>query len=114
MKKTISLISLVLISVFVLSFITIPDENKEIRITVTAEKQTTFDMSHNGKTTKGLKTPYELKITTANDNFIFKANNLKTNIAVKAERQKKNMVIGEGPIVVIVIDNDKMTTFGMD
>lgn len=114
MKKTILFISLVLTSVFILAFVTIPNENKEFKITVTAEKQATFDMSHNGKTTKGLKTPYELTIATADDNFIFKAQNVKTNLVVKAERPKKNSVTGEWPIVVIVIDNDKISTFGMD
>ena len=114
MKKTILFISLVLTSVFILAFVTIPKENKEIKITVTAEKQTTFDMFHNEKTTKGLKTPYEITISAADDRFIFKSQNLKTNLVVKAERANKNSVIGEWPIVVVVIDNDKMSTFGMD
>ncbi len=114
MKKTISILLVVLASLFFFAFVAITNDNNEIKITVNAEKQTKFDMSHNGKTIKGLKTPYEITIITSDDNFIFKAENMKTNLKVKAERPNKSRMIGEWPIVVIVIDNDKMSTFGLE
>lgn len=116
MKKSILILFAVLTSVFIFTSFANPDNETEFKITVTADKVTKFDMFHNSGTTKGLKTPYELIVKTSDEQFIFKSDKLKSNLKVKVEAAKPNKrsMIGEWPIVVILIENDKITTFGLD
>src|SRR6478609_3281440 len=125
MKKIIFIFSIVLMGVVIFSFRSIDSEIDEVKITVTAEKETLFDMFASPslerfenskpdfvKSKKGLKTPYEFKVNSS-AYFIFKSQDQKTRIKVKAER-KGGRVTEELPIVVILLEGEKMATFGID
>jgi|GEM_PF-4205838 len=125
MKKIIFIFSIVLMGVVIFSFRPVDNEIDEVKITVTAEKETLFDMFASQaperfeslkpdfvKSKKGLKTPYEFTVT-SNAHFIFKSQDQKTRIKVKAER-KGGRVTEELPIVVILLEGEKLTTFGID
>lgn len=86
----------------------------EVKITVTADKKTTFDMFHNSKgVVKGLSTPYEMKFNRADSHFIFKSHKSKTNLIIKVEINNQTALSAEWPIAVILITNSSFTTFGM-
>ncbi|MEO5599309.1 MAG: hypothetical protein ABIR06_00135 [Cyclobacteriaceae bacterium] len=114
MQKKALTILVVLTTVILLSFTTANVSISEIKITVTSEKQRTFDMFQNSRTTKGLTTPYEIKLKTIDGKFIFKSTKLKSSLKIKVERDGKTALTAEWPIIVVLIDNDKLTTFGID
>jgi len=111
MKKTILTTIIILTSAIIFSFRTTSD-NEEIIITVSADKQTTFDMFQDSRVVKGLKTPYELKIN-SDSKFIFKSKNSKSSLKMQA-RKKGGSVMGSWPIIVLLINGDSMSTFGID
>ena len=111
MKKT--LVSTIAIIAILLSFsFTSANNENEIIIKVTSEKSIKFDMVQNGKTIKGIKTPYEFKFNEKKGNFIFKSNNKKERLKIGVE-SKTGSLTANWNIIVLTIENDKMTTFGM-
>ena len=86
----------------------------EVKITVTADKKTTFDMFHNSKVVKGLTTPYEMKFNRTDSHFIFKSQKPKTNLAIKVELNNQTTLTAEWPLTVVLITNSSFTTFGME
>lgn len=112
MKKVILASVLILTSVMIFSFTPKP-EKEEITVTVTAGKETMFDMSQNGKTVKGLTTPYTIKFKTDNEDFIFKLRDSSSNLSVKAESRKGKISTNGYQITVLVIDGSKWSVFGM-
>lgn len=114
MKKTTLTILVIVTSAIIFSFTTKNENKGEIKITVTADNQTTFDMFQDSKTTKGLTTPYEIKVKTVDGKFIFKSTELKSSLKIKVEKNSKTRLTAEWPITVILIENDKLTTFGID
>jgi hypothetical protein len=113
MKKIASIILLMLAPVLIFSFATTTDDESEIKITVTADKQTKFDMFQDSRIIKGLTTPYEFKVKTSEGRFIFKSAKLKSSLKVNVQRGNGG-VIGEWPITVVLINGDRVSTFGMD
>jgi hypothetical protein len=116
MKKLLLLLSVALATLFIYAFVANSGDVQEYKITVTADQAKTFDMFHNSIVAKGLKTPYELVLKTTDEQFIFKSRNPETLLKVKVEVEKPNKrtVTGEWPVVVLLVDKDKITTFGMD
>lgn len=112
-KKSLTTL-VVLTSIILFSFTTTHDNASEITITVTSEKQRTFDMFQDSKTTRGLTTPYEIKVKTTDGRFIFRSAKSKSSLKIKVERDGRTALTAEWPITVVLIDNDKLTTFGMD
>src|SRR6267142_801149 len=113
MKKTILIFGLILTWVATLSFRS-TTETDEIRITVTADRKTEFDMFQDSKVIKGLMTPYEIKTTTTDSRFIFRSKELKSSLNIKVEKGGKTRLTADWPITVVLIDKDKLTTFGID
>ena len=113
MKHNLFTILLILISTIIFSFTSEHQNQDEITITVTSDKPAKFDMSWSGKITKDLKTPYELKVKNTEARFIFKSKDLKSVLTVKASSGTAT-VTGGWPVVVILIDHGKLTTFGID
>jgi hypothetical protein len=99
MKKTLLTTIIILTSVIIFSFTTKTD-NEEIIITVTADKPTKFDMFQNSKTSKGLTTPYEIKIKSDDAKFIFKSSNSKSKLKIQA-KQKGGELSATWPITVL-------------
>ena len=86
----------------------------EIKITVTADKKTTFDMFDNiNGIVKGLKTPYEIKYTRTNSRFIFKALKGRADLKIKVEVNNQMAATAELPVVVVVVNDRSIETFGM-
>ena len=114
MKSTALTIFVILTSAIIFSFTPRNENEDEIKITVTADKQTTFDMFQDSKTTKGLTTPYEIKVKTVDGKFIFKSTKLKSSLKIKVEKNGKTRLTAEWPITVVLLDSEELTTFGMD
>jgi hypothetical protein len=112
MKKTLLTTIAILTCAIIFSFTTNTD-NDEIVITVSADKPTKFDMFQNSKTSKGLTTPYEIKLKSDDSRFIFKSKNSKTNLKIQAKKKGAELS-ATWPITVLLIDGDKLTTFGID
>ena len=111
MKKT--LLSAIAIIAILLSFsFTNANNENETIIKVTSEKSIKFDMLQNGKIIKGIKTPYEFKFNEKIGNFIFKANDGKKQLKLDVVN-KNGSLNAKCNIVVLTIENDKMSTFGM-
>jgi len=113
MKKTILTFTALLACLAFFSFAFINNAATEIKITVTADKETQFDMFQNSKVVKDLKTPYEFTIKAEENKFVFKPKDLKTTLKIKAQK-KLGGVTGEYLITVLLIDSEQMTVFGMD
>ena len=60
MKNVFLIPVFLLLSVALFSFKTM-EQSPVIKVTVTGETTTTFDMFRNNETVKGLKTPYEIR-----------------------------------------------------
>lgn len=87
----------------------------EVKITVIAEKKTTFDMFHSAKgELKGLTTPYEMKFPRTDSQFIFRSKKAKTKLKIKVEVNDNTALTADWPITVLLITNGSMTTFGME
>ena len=116
MKYFIFAIALVLVGGLMLSFKS-SSALEEITITVTSGGQAEFDMYQNLNskdftTRKDLKTPYQLKLSTADAKFIFK---LKTGSKLKIEVVQGNHgLTAEWPVTVVLVEDSRLTTFGMD
>jgi hypothetical protein len=112
MKKVFSLIAVIVASLLVFSFSLTPD-TEEIVITITADKATKFDMFQDSKTTKGLKTPYEIRLKSTDSHFIFRSQNTKSTLKIEAKKKGAELY-ASWPVTVLLIKGDKLTTFGID
>jgi hypothetical protein len=121
MKKNILIILIFLITGILFSFTTNSSDRDEVTITVTADKETKFDMFQSGAniaTQRGLTTPYKLSVRTTDTKFIFKSQKLKP-LKVNVERLNnkngnKASLFAGWPITVLLIKDDTMTAFGID
>jgi len=87
----------------------------EVRITVTADQKTRFDMLDNSQgVLKGLTTPYEMKFDRTDSHFIFKSLKSESNLKIKVEVNNKTVVTANWPIAVLLITDGTFTTFGME
>ena len=113
MKKFI-LITLILAALSTYAIVQARQFQDEVKITVTADKKTTFDMFDDSQgVVKGLTTPYELKFSRTDSHFIFNSLKPKANLKIKVEMNNKETVTADWPITVLVITNGSCTTFGM-
>ena len=90
------------------------DDPAETTITISSDRPTRFDMYQNQdfKTLKGLSTPYTFTLKTSNAKFIFKQQELRS-LKIKVERNNA-VLTADWPITVLIIDNDKLETFGIN
>lgn len=113
MKKFI-VISLMFLAMCTYAIVQASHFQDEVKITVTADKKTTFDMFDGSQgVLKGLTTPYEIKFSRTDSHFIFKSLKPKTNLKIKVELNNKETLAADWPITVLVITNSTCTTFGM-
>jgi hypothetical protein len=115
MQKALLSLLLIAASVFIFSFTSKSDPGDEIKITVQADKPTAFDMLLNGKTIKGLTTPYETTAIHKESRFIFKSTDPNSKLKVHFEKTNKKMSADfEGVVAVILLTDQGISTFGMD
>lgn len=112
MKKAIIAGIGIIVILLSFSFTELKTEN-ERTIKITSERLIEFDMVQNGKTTKGIKTPYEFKFREKDGNFIFKSNEKEVKLKLSVE-DKKGSLNAQWEIIVLIIDNKEMSTFGMN
>lgn len=113
MKKLIISGVLILCLGIMFSFVNRDGNENEIKITVTAEHPTSFDMYHNSKTTKGLSTPYEFTIRSNSEKLIFRAEHMQSKLNIKVEKEGALMT-ADWPITVLLINGSQLSTFGMN
>ena len=112
MKKAI--LSAIGILVILVSFsFTNSNFDNERTIKITSDKMIEFDMVQNGIITKGMKTPHEFKFNGNQVNFIFKSKSDQTELKLNVENKNGNLS-AEWGIIVLIIENDKMSTFGIN
>lgn len=105
--------ALALVSCIAFSSFSATSNKGEIKVTVTAEHATTFDMFRNNETIKGLKTPYEFTLQSADEKFIFKSKKAKSDLKVIVNN-KESVMTGTWPVVVLLVNDQQLTTFGID
>ena len=113
MKKIILAIAVILTSVAIFSFTKKNKNTDEITITVTADKQTKFDMFQDDKITKGLITPYEFKTNYYEHDFIFKSVGANSHFKINVTSKDSKMT-ADWPVTVLLIRNEKWSIFGID
>src|SRR5688500_18008516 len=102
--KKIVVITLILATLSMYTIVQGDNIQDEVKITVTADKKTTFDMFHNSKgVLKGLTTPYEMKFTRTDSRFIFKSQKTRTNLKIKVELNNQTALTADWPITVLVV-----------
>src|SRR5258707_14082731 len=123
--KKVSLILLLILTIAAISSFTNSDES-EITITVTSDKKTAFDLfqvtdlsnsNGDGRTIRGLTTPYKLNVKSRNGRFIFKSTKLKSSLKIMVESNKntdKALLQSDWPIIVLLINQGNVETFGID
>ena len=115
MKKTSKIATILLVSLFALSFGVQSTSDEQTTIKVSASQPTEFDMYQEGNNiSRKLKTPFELKLTKQNDRFIFKSLEQNTSLKVTLEKEHGVILMGHWPIVVLLVEQGKVTTFGME
>jgi hypothetical protein len=114
MKKYIALITGLIVIAGIFSFKGIGVDESEITVTVTSDKPEKFDMFRDVKITKGLTTPHEFKFRKSDSKFIFKSAKAKSTLKIDVKENGKTRVQADWPIIVLLIDGEKLTTFGMD
>jgi len=113
MKRLITIL-LTLLTVFTAYSIVQGDNiEAEVKITITADEKTTFDMFYNSKVTKELTTPYEVKFKQSDARFIFKSVKSESSLKIKVEKDNQTRLTAEWPIAVLLITEDTFTIFGM-
>src|SRR5580765_7058605 len=114
MKKAIFPILVVLVATLFFSFRADKYREDKFTITVSADKQTKFDMLQDGNIVKGLTTPYVLTVDSRRDaKFIFKSENGTPGFRIDLVGMKSKLT-ASWPITVLVISNKAISTFGMD
>ena len=117
--KKLALISVVLLSCLVmLSFKSDKSNLQEFTITVTSDKQIEFDMyqsvaENQTSTLTGLKTPYNTTVLVADGRFIFKQKELGNNLQIKFSNNA-TVLTADWPITVVLVEGNKVSTFGMN
>jgi hypothetical protein len=119
MKKLIVFLATGSLLISLFSFEPVTNDIPEIKVKVTAEKVTEFDMyqysdTNSSKLQRHLKTPYEFTIKTNKSHFLFKSLSENSEIKVEAKCSEGGSVIGQWPVVVILTNNKELTTFGID
>lgn len=111
MKKTILSIIGILCVILLSSSSSTKNETETV-ITVTSEKEITFNMSQNGKTSKNLKTPYVIKFSELSGHFIFKSNDENCHLKITANKDTHSLT-SDGNIIALVIEDKQWSCFGM-
>ena len=111
--KTMIAFCLVLLVALVTSFTAEVNNSAKVKITVTASSPTTFDMLQNDKTVKGLSTPFEVKVSGIENKFIFKSSDFKSVLKINIERGDDEKISTDWPVTVVLIDDEKISSFGM-
>ena len=112
MKKIILYSVILLVSVTAFSFQS-PKINDEITITVTAAKQTKFDMNQDGNLVKGLLTPFKMTINTNDSKFIFKSATSDSGFKIDVADQNGSLT-ADWSVTVLLISQKGISTFGID
>jgi hypothetical protein len=94
-----------------LSFISPAPDVRSIR--VTAGIEASFDLYLNGKVTRDLRTPYIFEISDQNAKLIFKSHD-ETALTIEVLNDRKSALKSQWKTTVVTIENNSMTTFGMD
>lgn len=111
MKK--SLILIVSLAILVTLAFTRPSLNNSRTITINSAKSIEFDMVQNGDVFNKLKTPYTFKFDESKGNFIFKSRN--EGVKLKLEvKNKYGSLSSNWETIVLVIDNQESSTFGIN
>ena len=111
MKATLFSLVTILCSGLMLSFKPINNAN-EVTVTVTYDRPIEFDMVKDGKVKKSIQTPYEFTIT-GESRMLFKEKEKGTVLKIKVER-KNSLITCDWPVTVVLVDGDKITSFGLD
>lgn len=114
MQKNIVGAAFILVALCIYTFVHGNNIQDEVKITITADKKTNFDMFHDSEVLKGLTTPYEMKFNRTDSRFIFKSQKSKSNLKIKVEVNNKTALTAEWPITVLLITNGSYSTFGME
>jgi len=88
------------------------DETNDVKITIQSDKPIEFDLLMDSKTTRGLTTPYELVVTETDSKMIFKSRHENSVLKIKVQR-KKTVLTSDWPITVLLIEKDKLSSFGI-
>ena len=113
MKKLILSVVGILAILLAFSF-TNSNFNKERTIKITSKNTIEFDMVQNGKTTKGIKTPYEFKFNEEKGNFIFRTKSGGESRMKLSVKDKHGSLTANWNIIVLTIRSDEMSTFGLE
>jgi hypothetical protein len=114
MKKAIFPILITFTALLFFSFRPQRVVEEKFTITVTADKQTHFDMLQDGDITKGLTTPYVLTVDPKKESkFIFKSENGSKGFRIDLEGMRSKLT-ANWPITVLVISSATVSTFGME
>jgi len=114
MKKKIALIAGILITTGILAFSTIDQAQPEVKIIVSSDQPVKFDMFRDATVSKNLTTPYEFTFTKSDSKFIFKSFETKENLTVTVQQNGKTTIKADWPLVVLLIEGEYYTCFGMD
>jgi len=113
MKKSNLIILGTLILFVTLAFAKYDIKNTERTIHISSESEVQFDMTQNGIVSKDLKTPYTFKFDESKGNFIFKSRN--EGVKLKLEvKNKYGSLSSNWETIVLVIDNQESSTFGIN
>jgi len=112
MKRTILSTIAILCTTLLLLSASKKSDNEAV-ITITSEKEITFNMSQNGKTIKNLKTPYVLKFSELSGHFIFKANDENCHLKITVDKETHSLT-ADWNIIALIIEKKQMSCFGME
>lgn len=116
-KKINLTIVTVLLCFIVFSFKTNKNTD-EITITVNSVRLTTFDFYQNldskeVKNLKGLRTPYQIKLSVSDGKFIFRQSGQESKLKIEFTKNNTKLT-ADWPVTVVLVQNNLLTTFGMD
>lgn len=118
MKKALSSVALLLALASIFSFTWFKTGESTVRITITSDTPTTFDMAgivgDEVMKYSSLATPYELEIDAEKARFLFKAADTSVPVTVQAEQKGKVNITANWPITVLLVEKNELETFGMD
>ena len=110
MKRTILSIIGIICTIL---FLSAGAKKNEVTITVTSEKEITFNMSQNGKTIKNLKTPYIFKFSELSGHFIFKSNDENCHLKITVDKETHSLT-ADWNIIALIIEKKQMSCFGLE
>jgi hypothetical protein len=114
MNHKIVLIAGILIASGILSFRTIDQAQPEVKIIVSSDQPVQFNMFRNVTVSRNLKTPYEFTFTKSDSKFIFKSLDTKGKMTVTVQQNGNTTIKADWPLVVLLIEGEAYTCFGMD